>query len=91
MYEEENRIPGPMVTITFDLSDSSQEFTYDQMKQAEKMYGALTDIADMLRSISKHGAHPIEPRELSEAEYDLAYAIKDRFHDIIVDNGVDLS
>jgi len=77
-------------SLEFDLTIKDDNFTddhylYSIYKQAESLYSALSEYSDYLRSMTKHKEYN------TDAEYDLADEFKERFHDILSENNVDIS
>ena len=68
--------------IEFNFPDDQLE--YDLMLQASNMFMALNQINDELRHITKYG-------DVTPAENDVYYKVKDRFYEILNENNVNLS
>lgn len=88
MFEEE-RVAGPMVSITFDTGDVDQCYTYEIMRQAHQMREALDEMASFLRTLDKHCIHPVRGDDLTIEESDLAGHVRDRFYEILQEVGID--
>lgn len=67
--------------LTFNLPDDQHEF--DLAVQSGKMYSALWDISQELRTLWKH-------EELSEEEWKMVERIRDKFYEILGDNQITL-
>ena len=67
--------------LTFNLPEDQVEF--DFAMQGSKMYSALWDISQELRTIWKH-------EELSEEEFKMVERIRDKFYEILGDNQITL-
>jgi hypothetical protein len=68
--------------IEFNFPDDQLE--YDLMLQASNMYLALNQIEDELRHITKYG-------DITPAESDIYYKVRDRFYEIMNENNVNLN
>ncbi len=68
-------------TLEFNLPDDQNEF--DLAVQGSKMYVALWDISQELRTLWKY-------EELSEEEWKMVERIRDKFYDILNDHQISL-
>jgi hypothetical protein len=66
-------------TLEFNLPDD-QDY-YEMATQGSKMFNALWEISQELRSICKY-------EELSEKEWEMADRIRNKFFEILNDNNV---
>jgi len=67
--------------LTFNLPDDQHEF--DLAVQSGKMYSALWDISQELRTLWKY-------EELSEEEWKMVERIRDKFYEILDENQIKL-
>ena len=67
--------------LTFNLPDDQHEF--DIAIQGSKMYSALWDISQELRTLWKY-------EELSEEEWKMVERIRDKFYEILDENQIKL-
>jgi hypothetical protein len=67
--------------LTFNLPDDQHEF--DLAVQSGKMYSALWDISQELRTLWKY-------EELSEEEWKMVERIRDKFYEILGDHQISL-
>jgi hypothetical protein len=67
--------------IIFNLPEDQAEF--DFATQGSKMYNALWDISQELRTLWKY-------EELDEKEWDMVERIRNKFFDILEDNQINL-
>lgn len=89
-YEEEARVPGPMVTMTFDMGDESQLYTYNMMMQAHQLHAALEEFGQKLRTMDKYNQHPSGKRELTEEERTLISEVRESFWETVNESGADI-
>lgn len=68
--------------LTFNLPDDQHEF--DLAIQGGKMYSALWDISQELRTLWKY-------EELSEEEWKMVEKIRDKFYEILGDHQINLN
>jgi hypothetical protein len=68
--------------LTFNLPDDQHEF--DLAVQSGKMYSALWDISQELRTLWKY-------EELSEEEWKMVERIRDKFYEILGDHQINLN
>lgn len=68
--------------LTFNLPQDQHEF--DFAIQGSKMYSALWDISQELRTIWKH-------EELSNEEFKMVERIRDKFYEILNENQIELN
>ena len=68
--------------LTFNLPEDQAEF--DFAVQGSKMYSALWDISQELRTLWKY-------EELSEEEWKIVERIRDNFYDILQRNNINLN
>jgi hypothetical protein len=68
-------------TLEFNLPDDQHEF--DLAIQGSKMYSALWDISQELRTLWKY-------EELSEEEWKMVERIRDKFYEILGDHQISL-
>jgi hypothetical protein len=59
------------------------EFEFNCAVKSTKMYFALTEIKDEIRSFIKY-------QELKENQYEIIDKLRDRFHEILSDNEINL-
>jgi hypothetical protein len=69
-------------TLEFNLPDDQHEF--DLAIQGSKMYLALWDISQEIRTLWKY-------EELSEEEWNMVERIRDKFYEILNDNHIELN
>lgn len=67
--------------LTFQLPEDQAEF--DFAVQGSKMYSALWDISQELRTLWKY-------EELKDDEFKMVERIRDKFHEILDDNQIKL-
>ena len=67
--------------LTFNLPDDQHEF--DLAVQSGKMYSALWDISQELRTLWKY-------EELNDDEFKIVEKIRDKFYEILGDNQITL-
>lgn len=68
-------------TLKFDLPDD--QFEFDCAVKSTKMYLALIEIKDELRSIWKY-------EELKENQYEIVERINDKFFEILQENEINI-
>ena len=68
-------------TLKFNLPDD--EFEFNCAVKSTKMFFALNEIMEDIRAILKYG-------ELKENEYEIIDKMKERFHEILSDNEINL-
>ncbi len=68
--------------LTFNLPEDQAEF--DFAVQGSKMYLALWDISQEIRTLWKY-------EELSEEEWNMVERIRDKFYEILNDNHIELN
>ena len=68
-------------TLKFNLPED--DFEFNCAVKSTKMYFALTEIKDELRTILKHG-------ELRDDQYKFLDKMNERFHEILSDNEINL-
>jgi len=68
-------------TLEFNLPDDQAEF--DFATQGSKMYNALWEISQELRTLWKY-------EELDEKEWDMVERIRNKFFEILEDNQINL-
>lgn len=68
-------------TLKYNLPDD--EFEFNCAVKSMKMYFALTEIKDELRTILKHG-------ELRDDQYKFIDELNERLHEILSDNEINL-
>lgn len=77
----------PKAIFEFSLPEEAEEF--EIYSKAQDMHSALWHFSnDVLRAMDKHGA--IDSRELTSEEHRIVVAIRDRFHTILDEYGVEL-
>jgi len=67
--------------LEYNLPDD--EFEFNCAVKSTKMYFALTEIKDEIRSFIKY-------QELKENQYEIIDKLRDRFHEILSDNEINL-
>jgi hypothetical protein len=67
--------------LEYNLPDD--EFEFNCAVKSTKMYFALTEIKDEIRSFIKY-------QELKENQYEIIDKLRDRFHEILTDNEINL-
>jgi hypothetical protein len=67
--------------LKFNLPDDQHEF--ELATQGGAMYSALWDISQELRTMTKY-------EELSEAEWNIAERIREKFYEILSENNIKL-
>jgi hypothetical protein len=68
-------------TLKYNLPDD--DFEFNCAVKSTKMYFALTEIKDEIRSFIKY-------QELKENQYEIIDKLRDRFHEILSDNEINL-
>ena len=68
-------------TLKYNLPED--EFEFNNAVKSMKMYFALTEIKDELREILKY-------EELKKNQYEIIDKFKDKFHEILTDNEINL-
>jgi len=68
-------------TLEYNLPEDQHE--YDLANSAGAMYNALFEIKDELRRLHKYG-------ELKEGQWEIVDKIYQQFHDILIDNRIQL-
>ena len=68
-------------TIEYNLPDD--QFEFDNAVKSNKMYFALTEIKDELRTIWKY-------EELKENQFEMVERIREKFFEILLENEINL-
>jgi hypothetical protein len=68
-------------TIEYNLPDD--QFEFDNAVKSNKMWYALTEIKDELRTIRKY-------EDLKENQFEMVERIRENFHEILSDNEINL-
>lgn len=80
-----------MSEVIFKFDFNEEKEALKTFSQAPEMMSCLHEIAyNVLRKLDKHGYHPTEQRELTEAEHKIVAFIREEFYTILNDNGVTL-
>jgi hypothetical protein len=69
------------VKLEYNLPDD--QFEFECAVKSNKMFFALTEIKDEIRSFIKY-------QELKENQYEIIDKLRDRFHEILSDNEINL-
>jgi hypothetical protein len=68
-------------TLKYNLPDD--EFEFNCAMKSTKMYFALTEIKEEIRSVLKYG-------ELRDDQYKFIEELQEKFHEILTDNEINL-
>jgi hypothetical protein len=68
-------------TLKFNLPED--QFEFDCAMKSTKMYFALTEIKEEIRSVLKYG-------ELRDDQYKFIEELQEKFHEILTDNEINL-
>lgn len=76
----------PKHLIEFNLPEERSEM--ETVLNAGNYYSALSDLSQLLRKMTKYDGHPTEERLLNEKEAALALSVRERFYEILSENGI---